>query len=122
MARAVNSLPVPLSPVISTVASVGATLPTFSRTRVRAPDDPIIPSNLGDASAACVSIFGPYRTTSKRRGISQQAASVESGRGVFSIGTASFVLSLILPLLAFGIVPRSVAMIPLDGWGTLLLL
>ena len=85
MARAINSLPVPLSPVISTVASVGATLLTLSRTRVRAPDDPMIPSNLGDASAASVNFCGPYRTTSMRPLISQQAASVESGRGVFSI-------------------------------------
>src|SRR5262245_29637894 len=44
MARAMSSFPVPLSPTISTVASVGATTSTFSSTALRAALVPTIPS------------------------------------------------------------------------------
>jgi hypothetical protein len=44
MARATNSLPVPVSPRISTVASVGATTSTCPRTRFRAALLPTISS------------------------------------------------------------------------------
>ena len=45
MARAINSLPVPVSPWTSTVESVGATNSAFSRTVSRAPLVPMIWSN-----------------------------------------------------------------------------
>ena len=46
MARAMSSLPVPVSPVIRTVESVGATLATRARTACRAGDSPTISSNM----------------------------------------------------------------------------
>src|SRR5262249_7302409 len=46
MARAINSLPVPVSPRISTVESVGATCSTCVSTDSRAGLSPMIPSNL----------------------------------------------------------------------------
>src|ERR1700722_16296990 len=46
MARAINSFPVPLSPVIRTVASLGATLITCAVTRQIASEEPTISSNM----------------------------------------------------------------------------
>ena len=46
IARAISSLPVPVSPVISTVASVGATRLTLSSTASSAGDRPTISSKL----------------------------------------------------------------------------
>jgi hypothetical protein len=45
-ARAISSLPVPVSPQTSTVASVGATRPTLSKTASRAGLRPMISSKL----------------------------------------------------------------------------
>jgi hypothetical protein len=46
IARAINSLPVPVSPVIKTVESVGATLATTASTSCKAGDLPTISSNI----------------------------------------------------------------------------
>ena len=61
MARATTSLPVPLSPVISTVASVGATISISSHTFFMAGALPIS-SVEGDTSCR----FSRRRTTSRR--------------------------------------------------------
>src|SRR5262249_11331272 len=52
MARATSSLPVPVSPLISTVESVGATLPTSARVACRAGEVPTRSSNTAGASAS----------------------------------------------------------------------
>src|SRR5256884_5702779 len=46
MARATSSFPVPVSPVMRTVESVGATLATRESTACRAGDEPTISSNI----------------------------------------------------------------------------
>src|SRR5437899_10789580 len=46
MARATSSFPVPVSPVMRTVESVGATLATRESTACRASDEPTISSNI----------------------------------------------------------------------------
>src|SRR6202790_933136 len=46
MARAINSFPVPVSPVISTVDSVGATFTMLESTVCRAGDEPTMSSNM----------------------------------------------------------------------------
>ena len=46
MARATSSLPVPVSPVMRTVESLGATLDMRERTLFRAGEDPTISSNI----------------------------------------------------------------------------
>ena len=46
MARAMSSLPVPVSPVISTVESVGATWTRLESTVFRAGEEPTISSNM----------------------------------------------------------------------------
>src|SRR5271170_7640754 len=62
IARATSSLPVPVSPVISTVASVGATLNTRESTFCKAPELPTISSHIdplsissGRATLSCLS-------------------------------------------------------------------
>ena len=52
MARAMSSLPVPVSPVMSTVESVGATLATRARTACRAGEAPTISSNMEALSSS----------------------------------------------------------------------
>ena len=59
MARATNSLPVPVSPVIRTVASVGATLNTRERAVFKTAEVPMISSHV-DA----LSIFSGRATLS----------------------------------------------------------
>jgi hypothetical protein len=51
-ARAINSLPVPVSPVINTVESVGATLPTLERTVFSVFEEPTISSNMDARSTS----------------------------------------------------------------------
>src|SRR6266481_4554871 len=46
MARAISSFPVPVSPVIKTVESVGATFTMLERTVFNAGDEPTISSNM----------------------------------------------------------------------------
>src|SRR2546426_9252306 len=46
MARATSSLPVPVSPLMRTVESVGATLVTCDNTRLSASEEPMISSNI----------------------------------------------------------------------------
>src|SRR2546422_5819084 len=48
MARAINSLPVPVSPRMSTVESVGDTFETCDSTRRSTSDEPTISSNMDD--------------------------------------------------------------------------
>src|ERR1700733_10440743 len=62
MARATSSLPVPVSPVTRTVASVGATLDTRESTFCKAPELPTISSHIdplsissGRATLSCLS-------------------------------------------------------------------
>ena len=50
IARAISSLPVPVSPRISTVESVLATFATWARTRFRGADEPTISSNIEERS------------------------------------------------------------------------
>jgi hypothetical protein len=50
MARAISSFPVPVSPEIRTVESVGATFDTCASTRRRASEEPTISSNIEERS------------------------------------------------------------------------
>jgi hypothetical protein len=52
MARAINSLPVPVSPWMSTVESVLATFDTCAKTPCRAGDEPTISSNIDARSTS----------------------------------------------------------------------
>src|SRR5437016_486147 len=52
MARAINSLPVPVSPRMSTVESVGDTFETCDSTRRSTSDEPTISSNMDDLTKA----------------------------------------------------------------------
>src|ERR1700722_11532835 len=63
IALAISSLPVPVSPVISTVASVGATLDTRENTFCKAPEFPTISWHIdplsissGRATLSCLSL------------------------------------------------------------------
>ena len=64
MARAISSLPEPVSPRIKTVESVAATLSTSVSTRRRGRDDPTISSNIDERSISSRSAMFSLRIRS----------------------------------------------------------
>jgi len=75
MARAINSLPVPVSPRMSTVESVGDTFETCDSTRRSTSDEPTISSNMDD------------RTMSSRNASVSLRRSVFAAPAILDVGT-----------------------------------
>src|SRR5229473_6374212 len=62
MARAISSLPVPVSPKIRTVETVGATFSTCARTRRSGAEEPTISSNMEDRTMSSRNAMFSLRT------------------------------------------------------------
>ncbi len=86
MARATSSLPVPVSPVISTVVSVAATLSTSARVSRRASEVPMISSNIERSSISWRSARFSAWSWPVRRAISSKARALATAA---AIGRAS---------------------------------
>src|SRR5947208_7121236 len=98
MVSEISSLPTPVSPLISTVASVGPTTRTISSTRRRAALLPIIRGNPRPQSSALSS--GPFATVSSS--VSNEPVCLIGHDSIGQVVCAAILYPFLCPLYLFG--------------------